>query len=103
MAIYPPFVLEYLQSVPQGEDPGRGTRLEQLRKDWEDAGRLPLSNSAQRRRKIEALVSSGEPNLRVSIDDLTDRLAMLSDVRSRVSLIKRDLASLVIFVHGSAQ
>lgn len=100
---YPPFVLEYLQSVPQGEDPGRGTRLEQLRKDWEDAGRLPLNNASQRTKKIEALVSSGEPNLRVSIDDLTDRLAMLADVRSRVSLIKRDLASLVVFVHGSAQ
>ena len=100
---YPPFVLEYLQSVPPGEDPSRGTRLEQLMKDWDGAGRLALSDSAQRRSKIEALVSSGDPNLRVSIGDLTDRLAMLGDVRSRVSLIKRDLASLVLFVHGSSQ
>lgn len=100
---YPPFVLEYLQSVPPGEDPGRGTRLEQLMKDWSDTGRLTLSDSAQRRSKVEALISSGDPNVRVSIGDLTDRLAMLGDVRSRVSLIKRDLASLVLYVHNSPQ
>lgn len=100
---YPPFVLEYLQSVPPGEDPGRGTRLEQLMKDWDSTGRLTLSDSTKRRNKIETLTSSEDPNVRVSIGDLTDRLAMLGDVRSRVSLIKRDLASLVLFVHGSPQ
>lgn len=101
---YPIFVLEYLQSVPPGEDPRRGTRLEQLMKDWDSTGRLTLSDSAQRTSKIEALVSSGgDPSVKVSIGDLTDRLAMLGDVRSRVSLIKRDLANLVLFVHGSSQ
>ena len=100
---YPSFVLEYLQSVPPGEDPGRGTRLEQLMKDWDSTGRLTLSDSAQRKSKIEILISSGDPNLRVSIGDLTDRLAMLGDVRARVSLIKRDLAGLVLFVHSSSQ
>lgn len=99
---YPPFVLEYLQSVPPGEDPGRGTRLEQLMKDWDATGRLTLSDSAQRRSKIPALISGGDSKVRVSISDLTDRLAMLGDVRSRVSLIKRDLASLVLYVHGSS-
>lgn len=77
--------------------------MEQLMNDWDVTGRLTLSDSAQRRRKIEALISSGDPNLRVSIGDLTDRLAMLGDVRSRVALIKRDLADLVLFVHGSTQ
>lgn len=99
---YPPFVLGYLQSVPPGEDPSRGARLEQLMKDWGETGRLTSSDSAQRRSKIAALASSGDPSVRVSIGDLTDRLAMLGDVRSRVSLIKRDLASLVLFVHGSS-
>ena len=100
---YPPFVLEYLQSVPPGEDPSRGTRLEQLTKEWSDTGRLTLSDSAHRNGKVAVLTSSGDPNVRVTIGDLTDRLAMLGDVRARVSLIKRDLASLVLFVHRSAQ
>jgi hypothetical protein len=39
----------------------------------------------------------------VSIADLTDRFAMLGDVRGRVSLIKRDLAQLVPFAHNAPQ
>jgi len=35
------------------------------------------------------------------LGDLTDRLAMLGDVRARVSLKKRDLVSLVLCGHGS--
>jgi hypothetical protein len=98
---YPPVVLDYLNSVPPGEDPSRGTRLEQLMKQWDDTGRLTHSGSAQRKSKIAVLVSSGDPNVSVSIGDLTDRLAMLGDVRARVSLMKRDLASLVLYAHGS--
>ena len=98
---YPPFVLEYLQSIPPGEDPARGTRLEQLMKDWGETGHLTFSDSAHRSSKITMLTSSGDPDVRVTISDLTDRLAMLGDVRARVSLIKRDLASLVLFVHRS--
>lgn len=45
----------------------------------------------------------GDSDVRISIDDLADRLAMLGDVRARVSLIKRDLARLVFYVHGSSQ
>jgi hypothetical protein len=98
---YPPVVLDYLKSDPPGEDPSRGTRLEQLMKQWDDTGRLTHNGSAQRKSKIAVLVSSGDPNVSVSIGDLTDRLAMLGDVRARVSLMKRDLASLVLYAHGS--
>lgn len=100
---YPPFVLEYLQSIPPGEDPGQGTRLEQLMKDWGETGHLTLSDSARRNSRIAVLTSSGDPDVQVTIGDLTDRLSMLGDVRARVSLIKRDLASLVLYVHGSSQ
>jgi hypothetical protein len=98
---YPPVVLDYLKSVPPGEDSNRGTRLEQLTEEWRNTGRLTLSDSAQPESKIGALTSSGDPNVKVSIGDLTDRVAMLGDVRARVSLMKRDLASLVLYVHGS--
>jgi hypothetical protein len=97
---YPPVVLDYLKSAPPGEDPTRGTRLEQLMKEWRDTGRLTSSDSAQRQSKIAALISSGDPGVRVSIDDLTDRMAMLGDVRARVSLMKRDLASLILYIHS---
>ena len=100
---YPPAVLQYLQSVPPGEDLGRGTRLEQLLALWNDTGGLSLTDSAERTRKISALTASGISDAKVSIGDLTDRLAMLGDVRGRVSLIKRDLAVLVLYVHDSSQ
>jgi hypothetical protein len=90
---YPPEVLQFLNSVPAGEDPSRGTRMEQLLAERNRTGRLSAVNSAQRQFKIAALTSSDDPNVKVSIGDLTDRIAMLGDVRGRVSLMKRDLAS----------
>ena len=33
-----------------------------------------------------------DTKVKISIDDLTDRIAMLTDVSGRVSLMKRDLA-----------
>jgi hypothetical protein len=44
--------------------------------------------------------------LKLSIDDLEDRAAMLQDVRARISFLKRDLATLVASlppVGGSAE
>ena len=92
---YPPEVLEYLESVPVGEDPSRGTRLEQLLAEWNTAGRLSAMDPATRQKKIATLTTSDDPTVKVSIDDLTDRIAMLGDVRGRVSLMKRDLASFI--------
>ena len=92
---YPPEVLEYLESVPVGEDPSRGTRLEQLLAEWNTAGRLSATDPAKRQKKIATLTTSDDPNVKVSIDDLTDRIAMLGDVRGRVSLMKRDLATFI--------
>lgn len=100
---YPPVVLKYLQSVPAGADPSRGTRLEQLMKLWNDTGRLHSSGTSNdQNQKIKALTTSSNPAIQVSIGDLTDRNAMLGDVRGRVSLIKRDLAQLVIFARSGS-
>lgn len=83
-AEYPPEVLAFLHEVPAGEDPGKGTRLEQLMASWGKAGRL---------QNRKALTTSGD-TVKVTIDDLTNRIAMLGDVRGRISLIKRSLATL---------
>jgi hypothetical protein len=92
---YPPEVMRFLESVPAGQDPGRGTRLEQMEAAWAVQGRIGTTTSAKDRAKIAALTSSESKQVKVSIDDLTDRIAMLNDVSGRVSLMKRDLATLM--------
>ena len=89
---YPNTVLQYLQTVPVNEDPSRGARLEQLKAQWVQSGRLDASDSGKRQREVAALTSSSDPSIKVSIQDLSNRIAMLVDVSGRVSLMKRDLA-----------
>ena len=99
---YPQTVMQYLQSVPPAESPERGTRLEQLKAEWGKAGRLDLSNPAKEQKKIIALTTSGDKGVTVSIDDLTDRMAMLGDVSGRIALMKRDLALLMRSLKSSS-
>ncbi len=94
-ANYPPVILQYLQSVPPGEPAERGTRLEQLKAEWGASGRLDSSNPLKEQKKITVLTASAEEEVKISIDDLTDRMAMLGDVSGRMALMKRDLALLV--------
>jgi hypothetical protein len=65
--------------------------------EWDKAGRLSAADPATRRRQIAALIASGDPAVKLTIDQLTDRIAMLGDVRGRVSLMKRDLANIMRF------
>ena len=89
---YPSAVMQYLQTVPIKEDPSRGTRLEQLKAQWVQSGRLDTSDSGRRQREVTTMTSSSDPSVKVSIQDLSNRIAMLVDVSGRVSLMKRDLA-----------
>jgi hypothetical protein len=92
---YPPVVLQYLQLVPPNQATGPGTRLEQLKAEWTSSGRLD-SSDATKERKINALTATGETGVKVSIGDLTDRIAMLGDVSGRIALMKRDLSLLML-------
>lgn len=92
---YPPSVLRYLQSVPPGQDPDRGTRLEQLKAEWVETGRLDGSGSGKESHTIATASTSRDPSVKVTINDLTNRIAMLGDVSGRVSLMKRDLAMIM--------
>ena len=87
-------VMRYLQSVAATGDQTHGTRLEQPVEQRTNAGRLNATDPAKRRRKIAVLSTSTDSKVRISIDDLTDRIAMPTDVSGRVSLMKRDLAVL---------
>jgi len=86
---YPPAVMRFLEAIPAG-DPAQGTRLEQLKARWSAARRLDMS-APDAQRKIRAVATSDDPSVKVTIDDITDRIAMLGDVMGRVSLMKRDL------------
>ena len=44
----------------------------------------------------------GDKGVTVSIDDLTDRMAMLGDVSGRIALMKRDLALLMRSLKSSS-
>ncbi len=92
---YPAVVLQYLKSVPPGQAGRHGTRLEQLKAEWAEAGRLDSTDAAKEEKKIVVLTTSGEKDVKISIGDLTDRIAMLGDVSGRISLMKRDLALLL--------
>jgi len=92
---YPDDVLAYLNSLPPGETPDRGTRLEQLIKEWTTLGRLDPPSSPKRQKEVDLMTSSLDPRQKLRIDDLGNRMIMLADVAGRVSLMKRDLADLM--------
>lgn len=91
---YPPAVLLYLQSVPP-DDVTHGTRLDQLKQSWIKSGRLDWSSAKTEQQTTAIATSSQNPEVKVSIDDLTNRMAMLDDVEGRVYLMKRDLSMLM--------
>jgi hypothetical protein len=91
---YPPAVLQYLQSVPP-DDLTHGTRLDQLKQSWIKSGRLDSSSAKTEQQTTAIATSSQNPDVKVSIDDLTNRMAMLGDVEGRVYLMKRDLSVLM--------
>ncbi len=99
---YPVAVMRFLESVPAGEDPSRGTRLEQMRERWVRQGRIGSSGSAKDRAKVDALTSSQDSEIRLSIGDMADRIAMLDDVSSQVTLIKRDVSVVMYMVRAGA-
>ncbi|MEO8662612.1 MAG: hypothetical protein ABI693_29400 [Bryobacteraceae bacterium] len=94
---YPPSVMAYLNSVPEGEAIAQGTRLEQLRHEWQRAGRLAAGKSKRVETKLDLLTSSLDGGRRLSSGDITDRTFMLQDVAGRVALMERDLSKMM---HG---
>ena len=97
---YPEAVPAYLRSVPPGEPADTGSRLDQLMAEWREAGRVGQSGNAKNDQKITRLASGLHEKTKLSIDDLSDRMAMLGDVTGRVGLMKRDLGELMRSVRG---
>jgi hypothetical protein len=97
---YPPVVWTFLNTPPaEGVGPQISWR-EMLIRQWTEEGRINPANPAKEREKIGFLTAGIEGRRRLSLQDLEDRMAMLNDLRSRVSLMKRDLSALMACVRA---
>ncbi len=92
---YPEEVWAYLNSATPAQ-PEMGTRREQLIAKWRREGRIEQDASPKGERRIEFLSSNISHVRRLSIDELSDRVAMLLDVRATLSLMKRDLREILL-------
>lgn len=93
-SVYPEAVWSYLNS-PTPSRPNLGTRREELIAKWRSEGRLEPDASPKAKGKIEAASNNPSQVRKLSIDNLDDRMAMLLDVRARVSLMKRGLSEIL--------
>ena len=88
---YPATIETFLNELPPDHSKGL-TRREELIETWIRVRRI---DSLESRDKIDRLTSRPSDELRLTIDDLGDRAAMLQDVRARISYLKRDLGELL--------
>jgi hypothetical protein len=63
--------------------------------EWQAAGRIGPIDSPQSKQKIALLTSTNGADENLHLDMLSERGAMLADVRDRVSLMKQDLSDLM--------
>jgi hypothetical protein len=90
-SVYPATIWTFLNQAPVSDETGM-TRRQQLVQTWIEVKRIDSLASTE---KIGRLTSLPSELLKLSIDDLEDRSAMLQDVRARISFLKRDLAALL--------
>jgi hypothetical protein len=88
---YPETIWTFLNQ-PAPSTTNGDTRKMQLLQTWVRVQRIDSLTSAE---KIDHVTSQPSELLKLSIDDLEDRAAMLQDVRARISFLKRDLGALL--------
>lgn len=93
-SVYPDAVWSYLNSAAPSQSK-MGTRREVLIAKWRSEGRIQQDGSPKGERRIESLSGNISQAHRLNIDELSDRVAMLLDVRASVSLMKRELSEIL--------
>jgi hypothetical protein len=88
---YPATIWIFMNESSPGGTVGQ-TRKGQLLQTWVQVKRIDSLSSTE---KIDRLTSQPSEGLKLSIDDFEDRVAMLQDVRARISYLKRDLGALL--------
>lgn len=91
---YPTWIWDYMSGAAPGAASETSVRRQLLR-EWVSSGRIDLSGSRPAAEKITVLTAGASQARVLTIDLVTDRRAMLSDVGSRVALLKQDLAEVV--------
>ena len=91
---YSPLIWAFLNDVA-ATDPGKLTRSQRLIDTWISLKRIDPPQTDAGKDKINRVTSEPSEKLKLTIDDLEDRVAMLQDVRAKVSFLKRDLAALL--------
>jgi hypothetical protein len=102
-SVYPRDVWTYLNTVPAGNPRVKVPWKEDLISEWVKAGRIGPVTAAASQPKIDRLTSGVSDPKQLSIGDLSDRKAMLADLRSRISLLKRDLRDLTKALSSTAR
>lgn len=91
---YPSDIWAYLNAVPEGPPIQKSVR-ERLLAEWSGAGRFAALESVQAKAKIALLTTTDASDKRLNMDLLSERAAMLADVREEVSLMKLVLAEIL--------
>jgi hypothetical protein len=94
-SVFPQDVWTYLNTAPATDPRIHVPWKDDLIAEWVRLGRIGPPNVPASQQKIDKLASRIADQKRLSIDELTDRSAMLTDLRSRVSLMSRDLRDLL--------
>ncbi len=93
-SLYPTDTWTYLNSAPEGAD-SQASRRDQLLEEWRRIGRLPALDSGQFTSRIALLTSTDATDKKLDMDVLSERSAMLADVRNEVAAMKRILAEIL--------
>ncbi len=91
---YPADTWAFLNSPPAGAA-SQSSRREQLLEEWRLAGRFPPLDSPQSGPKIALLTATDAADKKLNMDLLSERAAMIADVRDEVSAMKRALAEIL--------
>jgi hypothetical protein len=94
-SVYPEDVWKYLNTAPATDPRVHVPWKDELIGEWEQVGRIGPPSAPESQKKISKLTSRIADHAKLSIGDLTDRSAMLMDLRSRLSLMNRDLHDLM--------
>jgi len=92
---YPKDVWTYLNTAPVNDARVHVPWKDNLISEWVRLGRIGPPEAPASQAKLDQLSSRIADQKRLSVDVLTDRSAMLMDLRSRLSLMNRDLRDLM--------
>lgn len=93
-SVYPADTWAYLNSAPEGAA-SQASRREQLLAEWRRAGRFPPLDSPQSKPKITLLTGTDAADKKLNMDLLSERPAMLADVRGEVAVMKSVLGEIL--------